>query len=151
MLDEHAAHLNELNQEIMRQQNVLHRMHMSEHLLSSRHEQIKAEIGKLMQASAEVSRQLEELKGQYSVQINDLRAQYHDLARSLKKEKDAAQEELEENIKQRNEMRGEVQDAMQKDAYYGTQAKHAEEDIELMRNRAKVLSLLALLVQKYKY
>ena len=44
-----------------------------------------------------------------------------------------------------------MQDAMQKDAYYGTQAKHAEEDIELMRNRAKVLSLLAFLVHKYKY
>ena len=45
---------------------------------------------KLMQASAEVSRQLEELKGQYSQQINDLKAQYHDLARALKKEKTAA-------------------------------------------------------------
>jgi len=60
-------------QEIMRQQNTLHKMHMSERLLSSRHEQIKDEIRKLMAASAEVSRQLEELKGQYSTQINDLK------------------------------------------------------------------------------
>jgi len=57
----------------MRQQNTLHRMHMSERLLSSRHEQIKDEIRKLMAASTEVSRQLEELKGQYSTQINDLK------------------------------------------------------------------------------
>jgi hypothetical protein len=48
-------------------------MHMSERLLSSRHEQIKDEIRKLMAASTEVSRQLEELKGQYSTQINDLK------------------------------------------------------------------------------
>lgn len=97
---EHRDHLNVLNEEIMRQQNTLHRMHMSERLLASRHEQIKHEIGKLMQASAEVSRQLEELKGQYSTQINDLKAQYHDLARALKKEKTAAQEELAKNIEE---------------------------------------------------
>jgi len=97
---EHQQHLNDLNEEIMRQQNTLHRMHMSERLLASRHEQIKQEIAKLMQASAEVSRQLEELKGQYSTQINDLKAQYHDLARALKKEKEAAQEELTKNIEE---------------------------------------------------
>ena len=28
--DEHQQHLNEMNEEIMRQQNTLHRMHMSE-------------------------------------------------------------------------------------------------------------------------
>jgi len=135
--DEHAQHLNELNEEIMRQQNTLHRMNMGERLLSSRHEQIKTEIGKLMDASAEVSHQLEELKGQYSVQINDLKAQYKDLAKALKKEKEAAQDELTKNIKEQNLLRDEIQEAMQKDAYYGTQAKHAEEDVENYRNRAK--------------
>jgi len=121
----------------MLQQNTLHLMHMSERLLASRHEQIKEEIAKLMQASAEVSRQLEELKGQYSTQINDLKAQYHDLARALKKEKTAAQEELTKNIEEQNRMRDEIQEAMQKDAYYGTQAQHAEEDVEAYRTRAK--------------
>jgi chromosome segregation ATPase len=135
--DEHQQHLNELNEEIMRQQNTLHRMHMSERLLSSRHAQIKEEIGKLMAASAEVSRQLEELKGQYSVQINDLKAQYHDLAKALKKEKEAAQDELTKNIEEQNRLRDSIQEAMQKDAYYGTQARHAEEDVENYRTRAK--------------
>mmetsp|Transcript_10804 Transcript_10804/g.17065 ORF Transcript_10804/g.17065 Transcript_10804/m.17065 type:complete len:659 (+) Transcript_10804:67-2043(+) len=135
--DEHAQHLNELNEEIMRQQNTLHRMNMGERLLSSRHEQIKTEISKLMSASAEVSSQLEELKGQYSVQINDLKAQYKDLAKALKKEKEAAQDELTKNIKEQNKLRDEIQEAMQKDAYYGTQARHAEEDVENYRNRAK--------------
>jgi len=135
--NEHAQHLNELNEEIMRQQNTLHRMNMGERLLSSRHEQIKTEISKLMSASAEVSSQLEELKGQYSVQINDLKAQYKDLAKALKTEKEAAQDELTKNIKEQNQLRDEIQEAMQKDAYYGTQARHAEEDVENYRNRAK--------------
>jgi len=34
-------------------------------------------------------------------------------------------------------MRDEIQEAMQKDAYYGTQAQHAEEDVEAYRTRAK--------------
>lgn len=36
-----------------------------------------------------------------------------------------------------NRMRDEIQEAMQKDAYYGTQAQHAEEDVEAYRTRAK--------------
>ena len=34
-------------------------------------------------------------------------------------------------------MRDEIQEAMQKEAYYGTQARHSEEDVEAYRTRAK--------------
>ena len=135
--DAHRAHLEELNSEIMRQQATLHSMHMHEQVLSARHEQIKNEIAKLQAASGEVARQLEELKGQYSVQINDLKSQYYDLARALKKEKDAAYEELTENMKEQHQQREAIQDAMSKEAFYGTQARHAEEDVEKYRTRAR--------------
>ena len=38
---------------------------------------------------------------------------------------------------EQNRMRDEIQEAMQKEAYYGTQARHAEEDVEAYRTRAK--------------
>ena len=49
-------------------------------------------------------------------------AQYHDLAKALSKEKEAAQDELTKNIEEQNRLRDSIQEAMQKDAFYGTQA-----------------------------
>jgi hypothetical protein len=48
-------------------------------------------------------------------------AQYHDLAKALSKEKEAAQDELTKNIEEQNRLRDSIQEAMQKDAFYGTQ------------------------------
>mmetsp|Transcript_14839 Transcript_14839/g.34854 ORF Transcript_14839/g.34854 Transcript_14839/m.34854 type:complete len:616 (-) Transcript_14839:111-1958(-) len=133
----HVASLGALDRQVQREQVTLHRMHLSENLLSERHKAIKAEIARLAHAADLVSDQLEGLKGKYSEQIQELKAEYKELHDRLIKEREQAEKELEENKAEEAAVREELSEAMSKEAYYQVESEHSEEDVEGMRKKAR--------------
>jgi len=133
----HARSLGALDRQIQREQVTLHRMHLSENLLSDRHAAIKEEIARLAHAADLVSDQLENLKGRYSTQIQELKEEYKDMHKNLVHEREQAEKELEQNKEEAEAVREELSEAMSKEAYYMVQSHHAEEDVEGMRKKAR--------------
>mmetsp|Transcript_56380 Transcript_56380/g.115328 ORF Transcript_56380/g.115328 Transcript_56380/m.115328 type:complete len:616 (+) Transcript_56380:3-1850(+) len=132
----HTRSLAALDRQIQRQQVTLHRMHLSENQLESRHRAIKDEISRLAHASEIVSQQLEALKGRYSSQIEDLKDEYKETHERLRAEREAAERELAENKAEEEQVREELSEALSKEAYYQVESQHAEEDVEGMRKKA---------------
>jgi len=128
-----------LRESISDAQASLRRLRGREELLRARQAAIKQEISRLTSAAQMAEEQLKGLRGQYTMQVRDLRMEYKQAKAALKLARDKEERMLAKNDEERSQLRQEIIAQVERLAFYKQQAKLANDEASNIHRRAESL------------